>query len=440
MSNWIEQVAAAMAAGAIPDPTDLTGVRGGNNQVGVIYDLLSEGPIEGLKNDFASIYFNGTPIIDPNSDAYKRVQIRKGFATTTAASTTVNTDSDMNLSEIDLSDGARSVHILGAGTNLTGNGSSTGVTTTKGTGEVTTSASFFATTDASTTNQGLGNVYIRIEGAGADGSNYFGRVINYKSATNAILSPPIDTAVSYATITKDHISTIASITDNDTLVMAEAAATAVTNYKCIISPPKFGLDNKLTDDGFNFEHVSAFFRTGRQHQAPPKRFAGQIGTTFSKAFGEDIKQTTNSNLSISGGQDVVIKTALADLNIVDPGEVDEVRVVMEFPTLIRVSKNTANEYAARVEFQIWFEYYQGGTWKNTTTPLYGVTDEEIKARDWSGSDTLTFEINFGSPIYAISSSNTDGKYGNFEYSTTITGDGASKTFKALNSANLAEFG
>jgi len=57
-----------------------------------------------------------------------------------------------------------------------------------------------------------------------------------------------------------------------------------------------------------------------------------------------------------------------------------------------------------------------------------------------GSDTSTFEFNFGSPIYAISSSNTDGEYGNFEYSTTITGDGASKTFKALNSANLAEHG
>ena len=57
-----------------------------------------------------------------------------------------------------------------------------------------------------------------------------------------------------------------------------------------------------------------------------------------------------------------------------------------------------------------------------------------------GSDTSTFEFNFGSPIYAISSSNTDGEYGNFEYSTTITGDGASKTFKALNTKNLAEYG
>jgi len=56
------------------------------------------------------------------------------------------------------------------------------------------------------------------------------------------------------------------------------------------------------------------------------------------------------------------------------------------------------------------------------------------------TSSLTFEFNFGSPIYSISSSNTDGEYGNFEYSTTITGDGASKTFKALNSANLSEFG
>ena len=43
--------------------------------------------------------------------------------------------------------------------------------------------------------------------------------------------------------------------------------------------------------------------------------------------------------------------------------------------LIRTSKNTANEYPARVEFQIYFEYYQGGVWKNTQVPVYGVTDE-----------------------------------------------------------------
>jgi len=395
MINIAEQVAAAIAAGTMFDPTDLTGIRGGENQVGVIYDLISEGPIQGLNDTYSSVYFNGTPIIDPNSDAYKKVKIRKGYATTTASSATVNTSDDLSLTEIDLSDGQRTIYILGAGTNLTGNGSSTGATTIERKGLVSTSAAFFASTDAnSTTTGGLGTVYIRIEGAGPDGANYFGRVIQYKSATEAVLSPSPDTAVEFATIVKDHMSTIKSITDDDTLVMIDVAVTAVTNHKMIVGPPKFNAGSKLTDDGFNFEHVSTFFRTGRQHQDPPTQFAGQIGTTYAKAFGEDIKQTTNSALSITG-QDVVIKTALADMNIVDPGEIDEVRVVFEFPTLIRVSKNTANEYGARVEFQIWFEYYQGGIWKNTTVPIYGVTDEEIKSRDYSDSDTLVQKVNYG---------------------------------------------
>jgi len=57
------------------------------------------------------------------------------------------------------------------------------------------------------------------------------------------------------------------------------------------------------------------------------------------------------------------------------------------------------------------------------------------------SEVSTFEFNFGAgTTFSISSGNTDGEYGNFEYSTTITGDGASKTFKALNTKNLAEYG
>ena len=60
--------------------------------------------------------------------------------------------------------------------------------------------------------------------------------------------------------------------------------------------------------------------------------------------------------------------------------------------------------------------------------------------DNHGSNAATFEVNFGNPVSALSSAVSDGEYGNFEYSTTITGDGASKTFKALNTKNLAEFG
>ena len=58
------------------------------------------------------------------------------------------------------------------------------------------------------------------------------------------------------------------------------------------------------------------------------------------------------------------------------------------------------------------------------------------------SGSTTAQCNFGGcPAFSISSGNSDPNgYGNFEYSTTITGDGASKSFYALCTKNLAEFG
>ena len=58
------------------------------------------------------------------------------------------------------------------------------------------------------------------------------------------------------------------------------------------------------------------------------------------------------------------------------------------------------------------------------------------------SNYWTWQWNFGGGCpFAISSGNTDANdYGNFEYSPTITGDGASKDFLALCTKNLAESG
>jgi len=58
------------------------------------------------------------------------------------------------------------------------------------------------------------------------------------------------------------------------------------------------------------------------------------------------------------------------------------------------------------------------------------------------SDTATYALNFGGcPAFTISSGNTDDNgYGNFEYSPNITGDGSAKSFYAICTKNLAEFG
>jgi hypothetical protein len=53
----------------------------------------------------------------------------------------------------------------------------------------------------------------------------------------------------------------------------------------------------------------------------------------------------------------------------------------------------------------------------------------------------TFKWNFGNPSFTVSSGNTDDEgFGNFEFSPNITGDGASKSFFALCTKNLAEYG
>ena len=60
----------------------------------------------------------------------------------------------------------------------------------------------------------------------------------------------------------------------------------------------------------------------------------------------------------------------------------------------------------------------------------------------NGNYDITYEVNFGGyQSYTISSGNSDDNgYGNFEYSPNITGDGSAKSFYALNTKNLAEFG
>tara|TARA_R100000654_G_scaffold5698_1_gene15707 strand:- start:1098 stop:2546 length:1449 start_codon:yes stop_codon:yes gene_type:complete len=75
-----------------------------------------------------------------------------------------------------------------------------------------------------------------------------------------------------------------------------------------------------------------------------------------------------------------------------------------------------------------------------TSPPHGVFFPAGGEQSTSGSATL--EFNFGGcPAFSISSGNSDPNgYGNFEYSTTITGDGASKSFFAICTKNLAEYG
>ena len=89
---------------------------------------------------------------------------------------------------------------------------------------------------------------------------------------------------------------------------------------------------------------------------------------------------------------------------------------------------------------------RNGTWGNSQNPANGTNALSIVAvtqgasghwRIYVGGETnnaTVFEMNFGSPPYAISSGNTDGDgYGNFEYEIP-------SGYYSLNTKNLAEYG
>ena len=84
-----------------------------------------------------------------------------------------------------------------------------------------------------------------------------------------------------------------------------------------------------------------------------------------------------------------------------------------------------------------------GTFKNSGDPAGNSNGFSINAPngfyhfafgDIDGDQNFTYETNFGSPSFAISSGNTDGNgYGNFEYAVP-------SGYYSLNSKNLAEYG
>ena len=94
-------------------------------------------------------------------------------------------------------------------------------------------------------------------------------------------------------------------------------------------------------------------------------------------------------------------------------------------------------------------FAKNGTIQNSGTGI-SITDPASTSRGayffaicyWSSTNNGTFEANFGNPSFSISSGNADANgYGNFEYDPSSgTFDGSSKSFYALNTKNLAEYG
>ena len=176
-------------------------------QTAVVYDLISEGPIEGLVDGTNSIFLDKTAVTIENTK--NQIVNLTNVSYTASTRTLVDSDSQNLFSSLETTDGTRYVTVHKGKKTLTGNGSSTGASGTLNSTRVTTSSNFFATDDlnsaessaSSTTTYGA--VYppqfIRIEGAGYDGANstLIAKVVKYIDAQTVELDRPVGRTFTY---------------------------------------------------------------------------------------------------------------------------------------------------------------------------------------------------------------------------------------------------
>ena len=372
------------------------------DQTAIVYDLLAEGPIAGLSNDLASVYYNDVPLVDSaNNDILKP---RKFTVTTVAAQTTITasefgtirTLSYNNKSGIGI--GARAISIVGAGTKGTGIAS-----ITAGSSKVTTSSNYF--TQALIDNQAKSvPVYIRIAGAGAGGQDLVCSIKKMISATTAELTIRAFNTVSSANITQDHSTRISTISGN-TATLVVAPATAVSNTICVVSSPSLAESDQLT----NFSNISFGITSGTALQAPliAPGFAGSSSTVYDANI--KIGQTHLRNISAlsslganynnvnidepgneyEGSESPKVITASA-MGVSNPQEIDEIHLTFGFPEM-HAFKSSGAKGPSFVELQMFFEYTSDGT--NYTSALaFGPSYADILNRTPSWGNKATFGI------------------------------------------------
>ena len=324
-------------------------------QYGAIYDLISEGPIEGLVNGQASVYYNETPTVD--SSAQAAYGARSLFISTSTNSTTITATSGTFGND----DVGRYIGIQGADASGTTSGSLSAGDTT-----VTSSASMFLARHT-IANAGYAFIaYVRIAGAGPNGEEYQGRITQVVSGTEVLVTPAISTAVSSgAAITVDYVGAISSVTNSTTVVLSRPVPLAVTSASSQLFADRIATGTYQT----NFSSVSLDFKTGGRNQ-PPVTLYGAPSDSFIVADGSDIKWYD---------KDSVNEILINPLNVSGLGlsrersqEISKVTLTLEFPAGLLVAQKDGDIYQGVAEFQVYLDYKKSSSDATfTSTLIYG---------------------------------------------------------------------
>ena len=350
-------------------PLDSQGVKAVSKvraQTAVIYDLLSEGPIEGLVDGVASIRLNDNPVANGTNAAILSPQ--RSFDANYVHSTGVITDNSTGniFSGASTADGTREIIVQGASKRTTST-----ITTVAGNNIVVSSnTSFFASTDV-WDGSGI-QPMIRIDGAGDNGGQLVAGITEHinNAAVRVDLTPM--TSISGTNAYLDLKDTIDSFSGNTATI--SAAGVTVANTGIQMSSP-FRASNAAPL--YNYENFGFAFRTGTREQAylpTPSGIGsasvahqvsgGNISTSSSSgypsasAFGfEETSSYTGSALQVTS----------ASMGVGNASEIDAVKITLQFNSMIS-QKETGKLGNGFAEYRIKFGYSRdgGSTYQDVT--------------------------------------------------------------------------
>lgn len=358
------------------------------------YDILSEGEIEGLENDLASVFINDVPIID--KVAVELIKPRTTTADTTSGSATITSAQfgtiaalkSNNLTGLNI--GTRHVMVEKAGAKGTGIASATA-----GTKTVTTSSSFFTTALLTSLRNPKAKGFVRVTGAGPNGTDLVTGATRI-SATQIQTDSPVSTTVSNVNIFIDLVTIISSISGN-VATLASAPQVTLTGTNVTISAPDHS-DTKISNL-YNIENFKFGLNRGHLLQPPlvldtsfgqsstitspnieleQNDLRANVGTSGNLSSGYNNTELDEPSQNEGTASDTLLTAAF--LEVSNPSEIDEVHLTFQLPACHALKSSSGAKGPSFVELQIFFEYSVDGGSSFTSELAFGPSNNDIITR------------------------------------------------------------
>ena len=334
-------------------------------QTAVIYDALSEGPIEGLVSGAASIRLDNNPVIgeDNNNTFSPQRSVDSGY---TASSKIIVDNNSPSIFEYSLTtDGTREIQILGAAKKGINAGD-----TIAGNNIIRTDTSImaFASGDVYDTSAHIVPAYLRIDGAGPNGTQLATKITEFinTSAVRVDLAPAV--TKSNTSLFLDLVDKVASYdAGNNRATLTAGGGIDTANTIAILSSP-VRTSNEVPQ--YNYNNFGFAFRTGERDQPYLPTPAGIGSASQASAINATLDQVQNTGYPTNSafGLDIpsenataseVTKTS-ANMSIGNPSEIDLVKINIAFPSGLVSQKENGTIGNGFAEHRIFFGYSRDG--------------------------------------------------------------------------------